>query len=69
MADYDHSLAGPDLGVTQADLPVTVAQDAAGAHTALIIGDNPAPDYANQADHVIRRLREVLTICELPSGT
>ena len=42
-----------------------LAGKAAGAPTALIIHDKPAPDYANQADHVIRRLGEVLSICEV----
>lgn len=33
---------------------------AAGTRTALIIGDSPMPDYADQADLVIRRLAELL---------
>lgn len=33
---------------------------AAGATTVLMIGDAPMPEYAGQADHVIRRLRELL---------
>jgi HAD superfamily hydrolase (TIGR01549 family) len=35
---------------------------AAGARTVLMIGDNPAPDFASQADHVIRRLRDLLPL-------
>ena len=40
-----------------------LAGQAAGARTALVIHDGPPPAYADQADHVIRRLAEVLTIC------
>ncbi len=37
--------------------------EAAGAHTALMIGDkNPPPDFAPRADYVIRRLPELLPI-------
>jgi len=32
---------------------------AAGATTALMIGDAPIPDFAGQADHIIRRLSEL----------
>lgn len=35
---------------------------AAGACTVLMIGDAPAPEYAPQADHVIRRLPELLPL-------
>ncbi len=38
---------------------------AAGARTALIVHDGEVPPYAGQADHVIRTLGEVLTICGL----
>lgn len=34
--------------------------NAAGATTVLMIGDAPRPDYADQADFVIRRLSELL---------
>jgi HAD superfamily hydrolase (TIGR01509 family) len=34
----------------------------AGAKTVLIIGDEVVPEYANQADHVIRRMPELLPI-------
>ena len=34
----------------------------AGTKTVLMIGDGPCPDYADQADHVIRHLRELLLI-------
>lgn len=37
---------------------------AAGAHTVLMISDKPIPDFADQADHVIRRLAELLPIIE-----
>jgi hydrogenase expression/formation protein HypE len=37
----------------------------AGARTALIIGENPPPDYATLADHVIRTLSELLPILAL----
>ena len=36
------------------------AGNAAGATTVLMIGDRPRPDFADQADHVIRRLSELL---------
>lgn len=35
---------------------------AAGAATVLMIGDAPRPSYADQADHVIRRLAELLPL-------
>ncbi len=35
---------------------------AAGTKTVLMLGDKPRPDYADQADHVIRSLRELLVI-------
>lgn len=35
---------------------------AAGAATVLMIGDAPLPSYADQADHVIRRLAELLPL-------
>ncbi len=35
---------------------------AAGATTVLMIGDAPPPDFADRADHVIRRLSELLAI-------
>ncbi len=38
---------------------------AAGTHTVLMIGDRPAPDFADQADHVIRRLVELLSIIDV----
>ncbi len=37
---------------------------AAGTRTVLMIGDGPVPEYAPQADHVIRRLPELLAIVE-----
>ena len=38
------------------------AGNAAGATTVLIVGDNGHPDYADQANHVIRQLSELLTL-------
>ena len=38
---------------------------AAGTHTLLMIGDRPAPSFADQADHVIRRLVELLSIIDM----
>jgi len=38
--------------------------EAAGAGTVLMIGDAPAPEFASRADHVIRELRELLTIVD-----
>lgn len=38
---------------------------AAGARTALIVHDGEIPPYAGQADHVIRALSEVLSLCGL----
>ena len=38
----------------------------AGTKTVLMIGDKPTPDYADQADHVIRRLADLLEF--LPIG-
>lgn len=38
----------------------------AGCHTVLIIGDDEPPDYASQADHVIRALGELLALIQLP---
>jgi HAD superfamily hydrolase (TIGR01549 family) len=35
---------------------------AAGAVTVLMVGDGPEPAYADQADHVIRRLTELLDL-------
>jgi len=42
----------------------------AGAKTVLMIGDKPLPDYAPQADHVIRKLDELLPLIrvETPAG-
>jgi HAD superfamily hydrolase (TIGR01509 family) len=39
---------------------------AAGTHTVLMIGEKPTPDFAVQAEHVIRELKELLSIipCE-----
>ena len=34
----------------------------AGCTTVLMLGDRPAPDYAGQADHVIRRLCQLLDL-------
>lgn len=39
---------------------------AAGARTVLMIGDQAAPEFADQADHVIRQLSELLSIVESP---
>jgi HAD superfamily hydrolase (TIGR01509 family) len=36
----------------------------AGTRTVLMIGDGPTPPYVDQADHVIRRLTEVLQLLE-----
>jgi len=44
---------------------------AAGVTTVLMIGDGPRPDFADEADHVIRRLHELLgllSITPTPSG-
>jgi HAD superfamily hydrolase (TIGR01509 family) len=38
--------------------------EAAGADTVLMIGDSPVPEFAARADHVIRELRELLTILD-----
>jgi len=35
---------------------------AAGTRTVLMVGDDPVPDYAHGADHVIRRLAELLPL-------
>jgi len=37
---------------------------AAGATTVLMLGDRAVPDYADQADHVIRRLDELLGLID-----
>lgn len=39
--------------------------EAAGTHTVLMIGDGPAPEYAGRAEHVIRRLPELLALLDL----
>ncbi len=39
-----------------------IAGRQAGARTVLLIDDREAPPYADQADHVIRRLPELLTL-------
>ena len=44
------------------------AGNAAGATTVLMIGDGPRPDFADQADYVIRRLHELLRLLGLPEG-
>lgn len=36
----------------------------AGAGTVLMIGDSPVPEFAARADHVIRRLHDLLTIID-----
>jgi phosphoglycolate phosphatase-like HAD superfamily hydrolase len=36
----------------------------AGTSTVLIIGERPLPDFADQADHVIRRLPDLLPLIE-----
>ncbi|UCE61120.1 MAG: HAD family hydrolase [Phycisphaerales bacterium] len=36
----------------------------AGTRTALMVGDAPVPEYADQADHVIRRLGELLSLVD-----
>ena len=36
----------------------------AGTRTVLMVGDKPLPEYANQADHVIRQLPELLAIVD-----
>ena len=41
----------------------------AGATTVLMIGDAPPPDFANQADHLIRRLTELLGLLALEMPT
>ena len=37
----------------------------AGCHTVLLVGNRPLPDFADQADHVIHRLTELLAIIEV----
>ena len=37
----------------------------AGCHTVLLVGSRPLPDFADQADHVIQRLTELLAIIEV----
>lgn len=44
------------------------AGHAAGATTVLMLGDAPIPDYAAQADHLIRRLAELLTLLAIPAA-
>ena len=41
------------------------AGNPAGASTVLMIGDAALPDYAGEADHVIRRLRQLLDLLQL----
>ncbi|MCK4659130.1 MAG: HAD family hydrolase [Phycisphaerae bacterium] len=41
-----------------------IAGTAAGARTILIVSDRGIPEYAAQADHVIRRLKEVVVLVE-----
>lgn len=41
---------------------------AAGCATVLMLGDRPDPDYADQADHRIRRLRELLDLLRKPDA-
>ncbi len=41
----------------------------AGTHTALMVGDGTVPEYANQADHVIRRLGELLSLVDVSGGS
>ena len=41
------------------------AGNAAGATTVLMIGDGPTPEFADQADHVIRRLNELLGLLSI----
>jgi HAD superfamily hydrolase (TIGR01509 family) len=38
----------------------------AGATTVLMAGNGTMPDFADQADHVIRRLSELLTLLRIP---
>jgi len=39
--------------------------EAAGTHTVLMIADEPPPDFADRAEHVIRRLPELLALIGL----
>jgi len=41
-----------------------ISGESAGAHTALMIGDKSPPEYASRADHVIRRLAELLPLVD-----
>ncbi len=41
----------------------------AGARTVLMIGENPEPEFASQADHVIRELQELLPLLQPENGT
>ncbi len=43
--------------------------EAAGTHTVLMIGDDPLPDYAERADHVVRRLSELPPLVEANART
>jgi phosphoglycolate phosphatase-like HAD superfamily hydrolase len=37
---------------------------AAGTKTVLLVGDHPNPDHVREADHVIRRLTELLPLID-----
>ncbi|MBI3835108.1 MAG: HAD family hydrolase [Planctomycetes bacterium] len=41
----------------------------AGTGTILMIGDGPVPDYAGQADYIIRRLREIPAILDFANSS
>ena len=43
--------------------------EGAGTSTVLMVGDKPAPEYAAKADHVIRRLRDLLPIIGVDGTT
>ncbi len=45
------------------------AGNGAGATTVLMVGQGPAPDFADQADHVIRRLTELLELLSITPAT
>jgi HAD superfamily hydrolase (TIGR01549 family) len=59
--------AAPEHTLTVGDFLFDIqAGAAAGTRTALMIGDQAPPAFADQADYVIRRLEEVLTILDTP---
>ena len=59
--------AAPERTLTVGDFLFDIqAGAAAGTTTALMLGDKELPAFAGEADFVIRRLEEVLTILDAP---